>query len=94
MSKVDRPEHERRNRDFLTVAFNYEAEALGAALKYMLITVGFVVLWRAGVNVLRGNTPTNGVPSPSAPTYNLPPVRSRLFALPRSNFFDPIHRTS
>jgi uncharacterized Ntn-hydrolase superfamily protein len=31
---------------FLIVAFEYEAEALGAALRSMLLTVGFVVPWR------------------------------------------------
>jgi ABC-type oligopeptide transport system ATPase subunit len=31
---------------FLIVAFEYESEALGAALRSMLLTVGFVVPWR------------------------------------------------
>jgi uncharacterized Ntn-hydrolase superfamily protein len=31
---------------FLIVAFEYESEALGAALRSLLLTVGFVVPWR------------------------------------------------
>jgi uncharacterized Ntn-hydrolase superfamily protein len=31
---------------FLIGAFEYETEALGAALRSMLLTVGFVVPWR------------------------------------------------
>jgi hypothetical protein len=43
--------------DFPIVAFESEMEALGAVLQSVMLTVGFAVPWRAGVSVLRGNTP-------------------------------------
>ena len=57
LKEVDGPEHERCDRTFPIVAFESETEAWGPALQSMLLTVGFVVPWPAGVSVLRGNTP-------------------------------------